>query len=114
MSNISGEPAGPVRSWTSRARSEDESGDEVEDCIDERIRRENGEEAVNNSAACGLTNRRDASIDSEPFVRGDNGDDEREQDRLGDADCEVGGGERGTDLLEIVPRVEAEEERRPD
>src|SRR5689334_7732701 len=107
MSKISGELAGPVRSWTSRARSEDESRDEVEDGIDERIRREHGEEAIHDRSARGLTDRRDASIDSEPFVRGDDGDDEREQDRLRDADREVRGRQLCADLLEIVPGVEA-------
>src|SRR5690348_4688545 len=112
MSKMSGVLVGPVSSLTSSARSEDERWDEVEDGIDERIRREHAEQAIHDGATGGFADRRDATVDSEPLVGRDDCDHEAEEKRLRDTDRDVGGRERRADLLEIVARVEAEKERR--
>src|SRR5436853_287886 len=59
--------AGPVRWCTSRARSEDEGRDEVEDGIDERVGGKHAQQAIDDGAAGCLADSGRASI-SPPLV----------------------------------------------
>src|SRR6476661_1112176 len=84
---ITGECSGPVRCSTrSTPCPSDEAGYEVENRIDESIGAEDEDERIHDGAGRGLADRRGTTFSAQPLVGCDDGDDQREDDRLPDAD----------------------------
>src|SRR3982750_2721447 len=123
-----GAPTGPVRPRISSAgvvgsaavcgraasTSDHQSGDEVEDRVDERVGAEDADHAINDRTRRRGTDRRDVALDAEPLVGGDDADDDGEDERLGEPDDDVAHTERRLELLDEDPRAEAEEAGGPD
>src|SRR5690242_18503445 len=112
---ITGACIGPVRCSTrSTPWPSDEAGYEVENRIDEGISAEHADERIDHGARRRFPDGRGATLRAQPLVRCDDGDDQREDDRLADPDAEIAREERLADLAhEAVGRI-AEEDGAPD
>src|SRR5512133_729631 len=112
----SGAPAGPVRWRTASAGpisgpvvgGLDKARDDGEDRVDERVGAEDADHAEDHRPRRRAADRGDVALHIEPLVGGDDGDRDREDDRLPETDDDVAHGERALELLDEDAGAEAD------